>query len=316
VLAYLEHRDRPTRTGRQVDKDIQTKQKTTPDSYLFIADHVPKEYLKESAPKKPAETDSEYEERKAKEGKKAGPQRKAETEHEYRERLENERIAREEMRRLKPEAIYNLYRTISDNSGQDSASGVYNLIRSHNMRKWFSSTLRKAGCDADLIELFMGHTLGGTKDAYIDLKIDDGIADVKAKYANYIAHLTIQKPLDVSSSPEYRKIEEENKVLVAETVKHMVERDEMAELKKEMRRMQMDMATMMAAATGGGNRTIADDLKLGKPEWQAVEKAIDAVNTSVGMEQEELAQYKGSVHADILKFYKTSDSKPKKKVRP
>jgi|GEM_PF-331141 len=193
VLAYLEHRDRPTRTGRQVDKDIQTKQRTTPDSYLFIADHVPKAYLK---------------------------------------------TRDEELRKLKPEAIHKLYRTISDNSGQDSASGVYNLIRSHNMRKWFSSTLRKAGCDADLIELFMGHTLGGTKDAYIDLKIDGGIEDIKAKYAEYVAHLTIQKPLDVSASPEYMKIEMENKVLVAETVKHMVERTELSEVRKKLENME------------------------------------------------------------------------------
>lgn len=188
VLAYLEHRDRPTRTGRQVDKDIQTKQRTTPSSYLFIADHVPKEYLK---------------------------------------------TRNEELRRLKPEAIHKLYRTISDNSGQDSASGVYNLIRSHNMRKWFSSTLRKAGCDADLIELFMGHTLGGTKDAYIDLKIDGGIKDIKAEYAKYVAYLTIQKPLDVSTSHEYQSIAHENEVLRAETAKHIVERSELADLRSK-----------------------------------------------------------------------------------
>lgn len=189
VLAYLEHRDRPTRTGRQVDKDIQTKQRTTPNSYLFIADHVPKEYLK---------------------------------------------TKNEELRRLKPEAIHKLYRTISDNSGQDSASGVYNLIRSHNMRKWFSSTLRKAGCDADMIELFMGHTLGTTKEAYLDLRIDDGIKDIKARYANFVPYLTIHKSLDVVASPEFKKIVSENETLKKEAIKHMVDRDELITLSKEL----------------------------------------------------------------------------------
>lgn len=270
ILAYLEHRDRPTRTGRQVDKDIQTKQRTTPGSYLFIADHVPKEYLK---------------------------------------------TRDEELRRLKPEAIHKLYRTISDNSGQDSAQGVYNLIRSHNMRKWFSSTLRKAGCDADLIELFMGHTLGGTKDAYIDLKIDGGIEDIKAKYANYVAHLTIQKPMDVAASPEYRKIEAENKALVAETVKHMVERDELAEMKREIKRMRLDWDVMIATATGSGNRTIADDLRHDKLEWVTVEKAIDAVNTSIGMESDDLTQYKVAVKSDLIGFYKSLEGEQGKAKR-
>jgi integrase len=192
VHEYLKYRDRPTRTGRQVEKDIRDKQKTTPGSYLFITDHVPAEYL---------------------------------TEHD------------EEMRRLSPEAILKLYRRISDRAGMDSAKNVYNMIRSHNMRKWFNSTLKHQGCDSDTVEFFMGHTLGDTKEAYMDYDIDAGRESLKATYAKFVPYLTIKKELDVAASEEYKKIVKENTVLQAETVRHMVERSEIASVKAELERL-------------------------------------------------------------------------------
>jgi hypothetical protein len=77
-----------------------------------------------------------------------------------------------------------------------------------------------------MIELFMGHTLGSTKEAYLDLRIDDGIKDIKARYANFVPYLTIHKSLDVAASPEFKKIVSENETLKKEAIKHMVDRDE------------------------------------------------------------------------------------------
>lgn len=189
VLAYLEHRDRPTRTGRQVDKDTQKKQRTTTGSYLFITEHVPKEYLE---------------------------------------------TGNEELRRLRPDAILKVYRKISDHAGLDSAPNVYNMIRSHNMRKWFNSTLKREGCDSDTVEYFMGHTIGATKEAYLDREIDGGTEALKAIYAKFVPYLTIQKELDVAVSEEYKKIVEENQVLRAETARHVVERSELQTIKDEL----------------------------------------------------------------------------------
>jgi len=56
----------------------------------------------------------------------------------------------------------------------------------------------------------------------------------KELYSKYIVHLTIQKALDVSESPEYQKIKNENQILVAETVKHVVERSELQDFKAEL----------------------------------------------------------------------------------
>ena len=54
----------------------------------------------------------------------------------------------EEIRKLTPEnAVQKLYRSISDKAKKNTAGGCYNIIRSHNMRKFFNSALLNAGCD-------------------------------------------------------------------------------------------------------------------------------------------------------------------------
>ena len=66
------------------------------------------------------------------------------------------------------------------------------------MRKCFNATLKNKGCDSDLVEYFMGHTLGATKEAYNEY--DPG--DLKEIYKDFVPYLTIKKELDVTSSPE------------------------------------------------------------------------------------------------------------------
>jgi hypothetical protein len=113
------------------------------------------------------------------------------------------------------------------------------------MRKYFNSTLKNAGMDSERVEFMMGHDLGDTKNAYYraDAK------KLKELYGQYMAHLTIQKPLDVADSPEFRKIESENKVLMAETVKHMVERDEMADMRKQLKEIQLAIGLLQVIST-------------------------------------------------------------------
>ena len=76
----------------------------------------------------------------------------------------------------------------------------------------------------------MGHALDGTKAAYFRANPEQ----LRETYSKYIPFLTIHKALDVSESPGYQKIKEENKVLVAETVKNMVERSDIRDLREEL----------------------------------------------------------------------------------
>jgi hypothetical protein len=56
----------------------------------------------------------------------------------------------------------------------------------------------------------------------------------KELYIKYVPYLTIQKEADVSESPEYLRIKQENQILQAETARHVVERSELQDLRKEL----------------------------------------------------------------------------------
>ena len=60
---------------------------------------------------------------------------------------------------------------------------------------------------------------------------------LKEIYAKYVPYLTIQKELNISESPEYIRIKQENQILQAETARHVVERSELQEFRAEMEKM-------------------------------------------------------------------------------
>jgi len=140
----------------------------------------------------------------------------------------------EEYRKITTNVVAKIYRNISRKAGKFAPCGEWNKIRSHNIRKMFNSALVNAGCDNFYVEYWMGHTLNDTQAAYFRANPEQ----MKEKYRQYIPYLTIQKELDVAESPEYQDIKKENQVLQAETARHVVERSEMADLKKQMEAMQ------------------------------------------------------------------------------
>jgi len=111
-------------------------------------------------------------------------------------------------------------------------SGNWGLIRSHNMRKYFNSALLNAGADSFIVDFWMGHTLDETKSAYF--RASNGLRDI---YLKFVPYLTIQKEADVSESPEYLRLKQENQILQAETARHVVERSELQELRAEIEKM-------------------------------------------------------------------------------
>jgi hypothetical protein len=110
------------------------------------------------------------------------------------------------------------------------------------MRKYFNSNLKNAGCDGDLVEYFMGHTLDGSKPAYYEGNPEQ----LKEIYQKFIPFITIRKDLDISESPEYQNIKKENQILQAETARHVVERSELADMKKELDEMKAFNKVMQA----------------------------------------------------------------------
>ncbi|AFV22530.1 hypothetical protein Mpsy_0319 [Methanolobus psychrophilus R15] len=135
----------------------------------------------------------------------------------------------EEKRQCTAHSIVRIYQRIRANAGFERTPGHFHPVRSHNMRKFFNSNLKNAGCDGDLVEYFMGHTLDGSKGTYYE---GDPVK-LREIYKKFIPYITIRKDLDVSESPEYQSIKKENVILQAETARHVVERSELSEIRKE-----------------------------------------------------------------------------------
>lgn len=136
----------------------------------------------------------------------------------------------EEMRKLEVNGLFRAYNVISERAQKSTGRGIWNIIRSHNMRKFFNTTLKNAGFDSERVEFFMGHTLDGTKGAYYRAEADK----LKALYANFVPYLTIQKELDVASTPEYKKLVTENQDLKAAKEYYHAERGELETLAREL----------------------------------------------------------------------------------
>jgi integrase len=137
----------------------------------------------------------------------------------------------ESMRKLDDGAVVSIYQEISEASQKTTPSGVWSVIRSHNMRKYFSSVLLNNGADSQMVNFWMGHTLDQTQSAYFIASVDGGLRDT---YMKFIPYLTIEKKADVSESPEYLRIKQENQILQVETARHVVERSELQDLRVEM----------------------------------------------------------------------------------
>ncbi|HEX3014415.1 MAG TPA: hypothetical protein VHO92_09125, partial [Methanobacterium sp.] len=76
----------------------------------------------------------------------------------------------------------------------------------------------------------MGHTLDETQAAYFRAKPEE----LKEIYIKFAPFLIIQKEADVSESPEYLRIKQENQILQAETARHVVERSELRDMRAEL----------------------------------------------------------------------------------
>ncbi|WP_342304972.1 site-specific integrase [Methanolobus sp. ZRKC5] len=198
VDEYLRWRDTLLPTTIKSLINTKHKQRTTPDSYLFIGKQI----------------SNAYETGNKEKGIKAGD---------------------EEIRRILPDTLVKRYEKISNSSGLDTKKGEINQIRSHNMRTHFNTTMKSAGFDSEMVEFFMGHTLGGAKDAYFspELLTDIQIQELKNQYSKFVPHLIVQKELVVADSKDYQELEEEVQKLKAQNAQHKVERYELETLRKD-----------------------------------------------------------------------------------
>lgn len=135
----------------------------------------------------------------------------------------------EEERKISPSNLIQIFRYISENAKKNTPFGDWNLIRSHNMRRYFYNVMMANNCPNDHLEHMMGHVLYNVKDSYF-VPIEE---QLKRSYLKCVPYLTIQKELDISESPEFIKMKTDNEVLIREIAQKTVDNDYIQRMKAD-----------------------------------------------------------------------------------
>ncbi|WP_370576077.1 tyrosine-type recombinase/integrase [Methanomethylovorans sp.] len=129
-----------------------------------------------------------------------------------------------------------LYQRMSAKAGMSSPDGEWNVVRAHNMRKFYNSAMLNAGADSFFVEYTMGHALDGTKSAYFRASPDK----LKDIYMRYVPYLTIAKEMNIADDPEYQRIAQENhafaaahgRLEIASELSHRKQQEQQREIEK------------------------------------------------------------------------------------
>ena len=142
----------------------------------------------------------------------------------------------DDLRKLDQDSIMKVYRFMSEKAQKNTPAGDWNLIRSHNMRKYFNSALLNAGADSFHVEFFMGHTLDDTRAAYFRADTEK----LKEIYKKYIPFITIEKALDPEQHPDFIRMKNETETYARAAANAAVERNELIELRAEIEKIKED----------------------------------------------------------------------------
>jgi integrase len=163
----------------------------------------------------------------------------------------------DELRKHDSASMVKVYRNISEKAQKNTLKGDWNLIRSHNMRKFFNSAMLNAGADSFFVEYCMGHTLDDTRAAYFRAS-PEKLRDI---YLKYVPFLTIEKALDPEQHPDFIRLRNESETYARAAANAAVERNELIELRAEMEKMK-EKATSEQNVEDGFKNYIQNDPEL------------------------------------------------------
>jgi len=184
----------------------------------------------------------------------------------------------EELRKISPHQLIEIYNRISEKTKEASKNG-WALIRSHNMRKYFSVSLKNARViDIDFIETMMGHKLSKVKCAYYP----SAYRKYAQLYAACVPYLTIRKENVITENPEFKRLNEEMQRLKGENEKLKLDRFENEALKQ----LKEDME---------GLKKAKQKQEAARKEFQAVfeeeERQNEAVKKATNLDFHEAVEY-------------------------
>jgi hypothetical protein len=124
-----------------------------------------------------------------------------------------------------------MYSAISEKACKNSPDGNWNIIRSHNMRRYFNSALLNAGCDSFHVEFFMGHKQDETRAGYFRASPEK----LREIYLKYVPFLTIKKEEDITENPLFKERESYRQALEAQLAKSTIENSQLQDMKDRLK---------------------------------------------------------------------------------
>ncbi len=112
----------------------------------------------------------------------------------------------EKDRKMTSHSLMKVFRELARKAGLDTETGKWQIVRSHNLRKFFNSALLNNKAEFFFVEFLMGHTIGSTQAAYF--KADP--IKLREQYARYVPFLSLtDTEVHVIESEEYTKLKAE-----------------------------------------------------------------------------------------------------------
>lgn len=136
----------------------------------------------------------------------------------------------EQLRQLTRNSILKMYRSINERAGLSTEPGHWNVLRSHNLRKIFSTKLSEAGCNVNVIERMMGHDLGSSMEGYLEMT-DESLKKVYEKYQPF---LKIQSEVNVTETKDFKTAIEERDHYKALAQKYLIDNVDLLNAKSEL----------------------------------------------------------------------------------
>ena len=125
------------------------------------------------------------------------------------------------LRRLDKHGLMAIFRRLARATGQETDKGTWSLVRAHNLRKYFNSTLLNNGADIFFTDYLMGHKIDQMHEAYY--RADP--KKLREKYIKYLPFLSIEDTeVKIVESAEYNELKQ-NYDVMCDRVKELERKD-------------------------------------------------------------------------------------------
>lgn len=125
------------------------------------------------------------------------------------------------VRRLDKHGLMAVFRRLARATGQETDKGTWSLVRAHNLRKYFNSTLLNNGADIFFTDYLMGHKIDQMHEAYY--RADP--VKLREKYIKYLPFLSIEDTeVKIVESAEYNELKQ-NYDVMCDRVKELERKD-------------------------------------------------------------------------------------------